>query len=68
MALFYLGIFLTALGGCITVLFWVPKLVDKAQLRAFLGPRYPLIYFIYLANGPFLLVLGLLLLWRFQPY
>lgn len=67
MTLFYLGIFLIFLGLLVSVLFWVPKIVDRSRLKYLLGPRYPQLFVIYLANGPGLLLLGLLLFFRFRP-
>ena len=52
-------------GGAITVLFWVPKIINRSRLKEVLGQRYPMIYFVYIANGPLLLLLGLFLLMRF---
>ncbi|MDA8165130.1 MAG: hypothetical protein M0017_08895 [Desulfobacteraceae bacterium] len=65
MALFYLGVFLIVLGLLVSVLFWIPQVVDRSRLKALLGPRYPRIFIIYIANGPGLLLLGILLLLRF---
>ncbi|MFZ5775214.1 MAG: hypothetical protein ACOY3Z_07005 [Thermodesulfobacteriota bacterium] len=59
------GVALSILGALVSVLFWVPRLVDRQRLRDILGPRYPLVYVVYLANGPFLLLLGILLMLRF---
>ncbi len=58
------GIALGALGALISVLFWTP-LVNRRRLRELLGPRYRVMYFIYTANGPLLLLLGLILFFRF---
>lgn len=62
MILFYLGILLIIPGFLISVLFWVPQIIDRGRLKAALGSRYPLVYFIYVANGPGLLLLGILLI------
>ena len=59
-----LGPLLMVCGLAVTVLFWVPRLVDRTRLRELLGPRYGLVYIIYAANGPGLALLGLLL-WLF---
>ncbi|MBU0673588.1 MAG: hypothetical protein KJ950_02960 [Proteobacteria bacterium] len=59
------GIVLILTGGLVSVAFWVPKLVNRVWLRELLGKRYPVIYVIYLANGPILLSAGLLLVWRY---
>ena len=50
-------------GGLITILFWVPKVLNRSQVKEFLGRRYPLIYLVYFINGPFLLMVGLYILW-----
>lgn len=63
MALTLLALFLIAAGGLITILFWVPGVVKRSQLKEYLGPRYPLLYLFYFINGPFLLMAGLYLLW-----
>ncbi len=59
------GIFLVTLGGLVTVLFWVPRLVDRRKLRELMGRRYLAIYLVYSANGPVLLLAGILLLRRY---
>ncbi len=59
-----LGIVLVTVGSAITVLFWVPKIVNRPQLKEILGQRYPMIFVVYIANGPLLLLLGLFLLLR----
>ena len=60
-----LAIAFIIVGGEITVLFWIPGIINRAKLREMLGQRYPLIFIIYAACGPFLLFLGLFLLLRF---
>lgn len=67
MALFYLGIFLTVLGLLVSVLFWLPRFAVRARLKALFGRRYPLLFVIFLANGPGLVVLGLLLVFLSRP-
>ncbi len=57
-----LGIILMAVGGVVSILFWIPKVVNRPRLKELLGSRYPMIYVIYMANGPMLLLLGLLIL------
>ncbi len=52
-----------SLGALVTVLFWIPRVVSRPGLKEFLGRRYPLVYLFYFTNGPFLLVIGLYLLW-----
>jgi len=60
-----LAIAFITIGGGITVLFWVPGIINRARLREVLGQRYPLIFIVYVANGPLLVFLGLFLLLRF---
>lgn len=64
--LFVTGVILSVFGSLITVAFWVPRLVNKKKLKELLGSKYPLVYIIYIANGPLLLLLGLLLAYRFR--
>ncbi|MEN8135200.1 MAG: hypothetical protein ABFS18_06650 [Thermodesulfobacteriota bacterium] len=64
MLLFGAGIILILTGGLVSVLFWVPGLVDRQKLKEMLGVRYPLIYLVYSANGPVLLVAGILLVMK----
>lgn len=59
------AVFLLALGGMVSVLFWVPGLLDRRRLRELLGRRYPLVYLVYFANGPLLVLAGALLLFRY---
>lgn len=63
--LYITGWILVFVGAIITSAFWIPQIINRQQLRALLGSRYPLVYFVYVANGPLLLVLGLFLLNRF---
>jgi hypothetical protein len=56
------GIILIVTGGLVSIVFWIPGLVDRQNLREMLGSRYPLIYVVYSANGPILLLAGILLL------
>ena len=56
------GMALILTGGLVSVLFWVPGLIDRQKLQEMLGSRYPLVYLVYSANGPVLLVAGILLL------
>jgi hypothetical protein len=57
------GMFLCGIGLIVSVLFWVPGVINRPRLKELLGPRYPTVYIIYAANGPFLVVLGLVLLY-----
>ena len=56
------GIILIVTGGLVSIVFWIPGLIDRQNLREMLGSRYPLIYVVYFANGPILLLAGILLL------
>ncbi len=57
-----LGFLLLSWGFLVSILFWVPRIVNRPQLRKIFGTRYPMIYFIYFSNGPFLVAIGLYLL------
>ena len=58
---FLTGVFLSLFGGIVSVVFWIPRVVDRRQLKDILGNRYPFIYIIYSANGPLLFVAGIAL-------
>lgn len=58
-----LALALILFGGLVTILFWIPKVVNRVQLKEILGRRFPLVYIFYFSNGPFLLGIGLYLLW-----
>lgn len=58
MLLTKLGILLMVAGLIVSVLFWVPKLVNHARLKEILGRKYITIYFFYFSNGPFLILVG----------
>ena len=55
-----------AFGAVVSILFWLPRVVDRNRLKQALGERYPIIYIIYLANGPGLFMLGLLIFRKFS--
>ncbi len=57
-----LGSLLLLVGLAVTVLFWVPGVMNRPRLKELLGSRYPLLYIVYAANGPALAVLGLVML------
>lgn len=59
------GLLLLAVGAVVSVLFWLPGLVDRARLRELLGRRYPLVYLVYTANGPLLVVAGIVLMIKY---
>lgn len=61
-----IGLVLAILGLAVSVAFWVPRLCNRARLKEMLGSRYPVVYVIYIANGPLLLVLGAILLITFR--
>lgn len=58
------GIILILIGGVVSVGFWVPGLINRPKLKEMLGVRYPLVYLVYSANGPVLLVAGILLVMK----
>lgn len=57
------GIIVMVVGSLVSILFWIPKLVDKKKLKEILGAKYLLVYVIYLANGPMLILLGVILIY-----
>ncbi|MDH5299189.1 MAG: hypothetical protein OEV91_09240 [Desulfobulbaceae bacterium] len=59
------AVFLIFAGAAVTVSFWVPRLCNRARLKELLGSRYPLLYVVYVANGPLLMLLGL---WLFVTF
>lgn len=61
-----IGFFLAILGFSISVIFWIPGLCNRTRLKEMLGSRYPIVYVVYIANGPILLTLGLILAWKFH--
>ena len=65
MLFFVAGIVLIFTGGLVTVVFWIPGLINRRRLKEMLGPRYPLIYLVYSANGPLLLLAGVVLLLKY---
>ena len=66
MILKYIALFLIFVGLIISIVFWIPQLVNKPKLKSILGKRYPIIYFVYISNGPFLVLIGLLMLFYLQ--
>lgn len=63
-----LGIILVCGGSLVSVLFWIPEVLDRPKLKELLGVRYPLVYLVYSANGPVLMVVGFLLLMKHFGY
>ena len=61
-----IGLILAIVGLAISVAFWIPRLCSRARLREMLGSRYPVVYVVYIANGPLLLLLGVILLITFR--
>jgi hypothetical protein len=55
------GIMLMLFGLAVSIIFWLPGIIDRNRLKAVMGKRYPLVYVIYIANGPLLVLFGLLL-------
>jgi hypothetical protein len=60
------GMILATIGLLISVLFWIPGICNRKRLKEMLGSRYPVVYVVYIANGPLLLALGLILAWKFH--
>jgi hypothetical protein len=60
------GLVLALVGLAVSVTFWIPKLCNRARLKEILGSRYPVVYVVYIANGPLLLLLGAILLITFR--
>ena len=60
------GVVLICVGSLVTILFWVPQVVNRLKLKEILGNRYPVIYLIYIANGPMLMILGIMLFLLFN--
>ena len=56
------GIMLMLLGLVVSVVFWMPGVLDRAKIKDIMGKRYPLVYLVYIANGPMLMLFGLLLI------
>ena len=56
------GIMLMLFGGAVSIVFWIPAIFNREKIKAIMGTRYPLVYVVYIANGPMLVLFGLLLL------
>jgi hypothetical protein len=61
-----IGLVLAIVGLTISVAFWIPRLCNRTRLKEMLGSRYPVVYVVYVANGPMLLLLGAILLIFFR--
>jgi len=55
------GIMLIILGLVVSIVFWMPSIFNRNKIRSVMGRRYPLVYVVYIANGPMLVIFGLLL-------
>jgi hypothetical protein len=55
------GTMLIILGLVVSIVFWVPSIFNRNKIRSVMGRRYPLVYVVYIANGPMLVIFGLLL-------
>jgi len=56
-----LGLILMLFGLVVSVIFWIPAIFDRNRVKMIMGRRYPLVYLIYIANGPLLVLFGFLL-------
>jgi len=56
------GIMLMFFGLVISIVFWMPSIFNRSKIRQVMGKRYPLVYVVYIANGPLLILFGLLLI------
>ena len=56
------GIMLMLFGVSVSIAFWIPAIINREKIKAIMGNRYPLVYVVYIANGPMLALFGLLLL------
>jgi hypothetical protein len=64
MILVIFGIMLMFLGLVVSIVFWIPGIFDRSKVKDVMGKRYPLVYVVYVANGPMLILFGgLLVIW-----
>jgi hypothetical protein len=56
------GIMLMLFGITVSIAFWIPSFFNREKIKDVMGNRYPLVYVVYIANGPMLILFGLLLL------
>ncbi len=61
MFLLVCGIMLIITGSAVSIAFWIPGLINRVRLKEFMGERYWLVLVVYSANGPVLLMAGILL-------
>jgi hypothetical protein len=55
------GIMLMLFGLAVSIVFWIPGIFDRTKIKESMGKRYPLVYVVYIANGPMLFLFGFLL-------
>ena len=55
------GIMLMLFGLTVSIVFWIPSIFDRTKIRETMSNRYPLVYVVYIANGPMLILFGFLL-------
>jgi hypothetical protein len=56
------GIMLMFFGLVVSIVFWIPGIFNKEKMKNVMGDRYALVYVVYIANGPMLILFGLLLI------
>ena len=56
------GIMLMFFGLVVSIVFWIPGIFDRNKIKEVMGKRYSLVYVVYVANGPLLMLFGLLLI------
>jgi hypothetical protein len=56
------GIMLMFFGLVVSIVFWVPGIFNRNRIKEVMGKRYPLVYIVYIANGPLLVLFGFLLI------
>ena len=56
------GIILMLFGFVVCIVFWIPGIINKEKIKNIMGTRYPFVYVVYIANGPMLMLFGLLLI------
>ena len=62
MILTIFGIMLMFIGLVVSIVFWMPGILNKEKMKNIMGDRYALVYVVYIANGPLLILFGLLLI------
>ena len=56
------GAILIIFGCLVSIAFWIPKIFDRTRMKEVMGNRYPLVYMVYIANGPMLILFGFLMI------